>query len=459
MNFACAWFYARTQILAVSDLNLAAVDYPTQEGSNMRSGKRAWVAALTGTLVVAGGGAIAAPPAWTKPPAAQSPGDIIGAQPSHLALSVPGQFGTIPANSTRITYTSSDTNDSPTTVVGTFLEPAQPWTGPGERPLVAYAGGTQGQSDQCAPSAMLSQVIRYQPPADAIFEYDLIAIDQLLSRGMAVVITDYHDFGTPGIHDFLNRKTQGYAVLDAARAALRLPGAGLNPHTPVVLYGYSQGGMASAAAAELQPKYAPDLNVRGTYTGGPVVDPEDYIARTDGHPGVVPAIAWTLNGIAADYPDTRPALDAALNNTGKAILHDSIGKCGGGLSDLFSQPQSTSQWTTSGQPITAVINNTPVLKKAFDEQRLGGLAPSAPVRVYAARNDEGSLYPPIRAMAQSWCGHGAAVQLLTDTAMPPMSGIASTHDLSFFPSLAGSQQWMTDRLANVPAPVNCATLP
>jgi hypothetical protein len=40
-----------------------------------------------------------------------------------------------------------------------------------------------------------------------------------------------------------------------------------------------------------------------------------------------------------------------------------------------------------------------------------------------------------------------------------MSGIASTHDLSFFPSLAGSQQWMTDRLANVPAPVNCATLP
>ncbi|MQY23555.1 lipase family protein [Nocardia macrotermitis] len=426
----------------------------------MRSGKRAWVTVLAGTLIVAGGGAVVTPQAWSKPTASsQSPGAVIRAVTSRVNISAPGMPGVVPASSTRMIYASNTTNNAPTSVVGTYLEPTQPWTGPGERPLIAYAGGTQGQSDQCAPSAMLSQVVRFQPPADAIIEYDLAPIYQMLSRGMGVVITDYHDLGTPGIHDFLNRKTQGYAVLDSARAALRLPGSGLNPRSPVLLYGYSQGGMGSAAAAELQPKYAPDLNVRGAYVGAPLVDPEFYIGRNDGRPGVAPAIAWILNGIAADYPDTRPALDAALNNTGKAILHDSIGKCGGGLGDSIVQPQNTSRWTTSGQPITAVIDRTPALKKAFDEQRLGGLGPTVPVRVYTARNDDSMPYPLVRAMAASWCGHGTPVQVQADASVPPMAGIVGTHDLAFFPSAADSQQWMTDRLAGVPAPVNCAALP
>ncbi|WP_040796086.1 lipase family protein [Nocardia higoensis] len=423
----------------------------------MKSEKRVWIAALTATLTLVGTAAIAAPSAWTQPQGGG--GDLLRAEPAHLALTVPGASGAIPARSTRLVYTSSDTHDGPTTVVGTYLEPTLPWPGPGERPLVAYAGGTQGQGPECAPSAMLSQVVRFQPPADAVIEYDIIAIYQLLSRGMAVVMTDYHDYGVPGVHNFMNRKSQGYAVLDSARAALRLGNAGLHPQSPVVLYGYSQGGMAAAAAAELQPSYAPDLNVRGAYVGGPTVGLQEYIARNDGRPGVAPAIAWILNGIAADYPETRPALDAALNDTGKAILNESMGKCGGGLSNTLSQPQNTAQWTNSGQPLTVVIDSSPELKRAFDEQRLGGSAPSTPVRVYSARNDEGGTYPSVRDMAARWCGGGTPVQLDGDGSLPTLAGFLGTHNLAFFPSLANSQQWVTDRLADVPPPVNCAALP
>ncbi|MGW1739964.1 lipase family protein [Nocardia sp. NPDC001965] len=427
----------------------------------MKRKKRSWVAVLTGTLVIIGAGATVAPTAWPQPPQARGAGgDILRAEASRVALSAPGLPGTVSARSTRLTYASSDTHDAPTTVVGTFLEPTLPWTGPGERPLVAYAGGTQGQSAECAPSAMLAQVIRYQPPADMVFEYDAIAIYQLLARGMAVVMTDYHDYGTPGIHNFLNRKTQGYAVLDSARAALRLPGSGFGPASPVVLYGYSQGGMAAAAAAELQPQYAPDLNIRGAYVGGPLVGPQDYIARSDGRPGIAPAIAWILNGIAADYPDTRPVLDAALNDTGKSIMRDSIGKCGGGLSGAFVQPQDTARWTTSGQPLTAVIDSSPELKKVFDEQRLGGLTPAVPVRLYSARHDDGvAPFSAVRGVAANWCGGGAPVQLEADATVPPLSGFVGTHDVAFFPSLTTSQQWVIDRVADVPAPVNCAALP
>lgn len=438
----------------------------------MRSRIPRWAAALTGTLIVVGGGAITAPHAWTQPAAEAAndfyippaplpqggPGTIVRTEPSQLALSAPGQSGAIPARSTRIMYVSSDTHGAPTATVGTYLEPDRPWTGPGERPLVAYAVGTMGQGDQCAPSKLLSQLVEYRPPLDVIVEYDLLALYTLVARGMAVVVTDYHGLGTPDMHDYLNRTAQAYAVLDSARAALRLPGTSLTSGSPVILYGYSQGGMASAGAAELQPSYAPDLDVRGAYVGGPVVDDQYFIGFNDGRAAMAPAFAWILNGIAADYPDTGPVLDAELNETGKAILRDSADKCAV-PTGMAQQYRDTSQWTTSGEPLTTVIDRSPVLKTAFDRQRLGTLTPSVPVLIASATNDEGAPFTPIRDMAARWCGSGVTVQLDPNAAIPTVSGIAGTHVLAFFPSLAASQQWMTDRLADTPVPTNCAALP
>ncbi|WP_330230108.1 lipase family protein [Nocardia sp. NBC_00508] len=439
----------------------------------MRSRIGRVAAAVTGALLVVGGGAISAPHAWTQPAAeaaadfylppvplpSSAPGTIIRTEPSHLALSIPGGPGTIPATSTRVMYVSSDTHDAPDAVVGTYLEPAQPWTGPGDRPLIAYAVGTKGQGDQCAPSKLLAQFIQYQPPLDVIVEYDVLAIYSLLARGMAVMVTDYHGLGTPAIHDYLNRKAQAHALLDAARAALRLPGTSLAANSPVILYGYSQGGMASAGAAELQPSYAPELNVRGAYVGGPVVDDEYFIGHNDGRAALGPAFAWILNGIAANYPDTRPVLDAELNDIGKAILRESQDKCAVPLG-LAQLHQFTAQWTTSGEPLTAVIDRSPALRAAFDEQRIGTLAPSVPILIASSPNDEGAPYPPVREMAARWCGSGVPVQLDSNADIPSViTGLRATHVLAFFPSLATSQDWLSARLADQPAPSNCGALP
>ncbi|WP_433710833.1 lipase family protein [Nocardia sp. CA-084685] len=433
-------------------------------------------AALTGTLIVVGGGTATAPYAWTQPPGEQpvaeagdfylpppslpdARGAIVRAEPAPLAMSAPGQPGIVPAAATRFMYVSSDTHDAPTAVVGTYLQPSVPWTGPGERPLIAYAGGTKGQGDQCAPSRLMSQIVQADPsPLDIIFEYDLVAIRSLLNRGVAIVVTDYHGLGTPDVHDYLNRKSQAYAVLDSARAALQLPGTGLNPGTPVILYGYSQGGMASAGAAELQSSYAPDLNVRGAYVGGPVVDDEYFIGYNDGRADFAPAIAWTLNGIAADYPETRPVLDAELNDLGKAILQESLGKCAV-PTGLAQEHLRTSEWTNSGEPITAVIDRSPALRSAFAEQRLGTRAPAVPVLAASAVNDQGAPFVPVREVAAGWCGGGVPVQLEANAEIPPSSGLVGTHVIAFFPSLVASQQWLTDRLAGMPAPSNCAALP
>ncbi|MEU4317790.1 lipase family protein [Nocardia fluminea] len=385
-------------------------------------------------------------------------GAVIRTEPAHLALSAPGQPEMVPASATRIMYRSSDTHDEPTAVVGTYLEPAAPWTGPGERPLVAFAGGSKGQGDQCAPSKLLAKVVDVQPPMDVMVEFDVLALYALLARGMAVVMTDYHGLGTPAVHDFLNRKSQGYAVLDAARAALALPGNGLGAGAPVMLYGYSQGGSATGAAAELQPSYAPELNVRGAYVGAPVVDVMAFVAHSDGKAHLAPAYAWLLNGIAADYPAARAELEAELNDTGKAILAEAQGKCAvlGGIAQSFP---STAQWTTSGEPLRAVIERLPVVSQAVADQRIGNQAPAVPVLVASSRNDDVPPYHTVRSSVAQWCAGGTTVELDADLQMPAIAGTAPDHVVSFFPALDASQQWMTDRLAGHPAPTNCAGLP
>ncbi|RDI30594.1 secretory lipase [Rhodococcus sp. AG1013] len=181
-----------------------------------------WCAAAAAVIgvMVAGAPAAAAPPDFYLPPPglpAGPAGDVIRAEPMPLVWQV----------------------GVPNMVTGAYFDPALPWTGPGPRPLVSMAAGTQGQGDQCAPSRTLGDVIRYVSPSETVTSYEMVFVNALLSQGIAVVITDYEGLGTPGTHSYVNRASEAHAVLDAARAAMRLPGTALRPHAPVGFWGYS----------------------------------------------------------------------------------------------------------------------------------------------------------------------------------------------------------------------------
>ncbi len=148
-----------------------------------------------------------------------TPRQILRSENFSLALAIPGQEGQVPANATRIMYLSADTHGAPAAVTGTYLEPTLPWSGPGPRPLIAVAPGTQGQGDQCAPSKGFAELIHYSFPLDVWVSYEMITAYSLLARGMAVVMTDYYGLGTPAVHDYVNRAAEAHAVLDSIRAA------------------------------------------------------------------------------------------------------------------------------------------------------------------------------------------------------------------------------------------------
>lgn len=185
------------------------------------------------------------------------PGDLIRTEPSRLVLEPSGQLGAIMASGTRIMYRSTDTRGNPIAVTGTYFEPYNDWPGAGPRPLISYAPGTQGQGNQCAPSRMFNQGIHYSGGWDIMFNYEELFVATMVARGFAIVMTDYEGLGTAPMHTYVGRVAEGQAVLDAARAAMRLPGTSLDPHGPVAFWGYSQGGGATASAAELASQYAP----------------------------------------------------------------------------------------------------------------------------------------------------------------------------------------------------------
>ena len=167
------------------------------------------------------------------------PGDLIRTEPSRLALEPSGQLGAFVGTGTRIMYRSTDAQGHPVAVTGTYIEPDVPWPGNGPRPLLAYATGPYGAGEQCAPSRLFNQGIHFSQGFDLMFNVEEGLIATMLARGFAIVVTDGVGMGIHGPQSpqCLNRVAAGTAMIDAARAAMKLPGTSLDPHGPVAFWG------------------------------------------------------------------------------------------------------------------------------------------------------------------------------------------------------------------------------
>ncbi|KQU37694.1 lipase family protein [Rhodococcus sp. Leaf233] len=388
-----------------------------------------------------------------SPLPAGAAGDVIRSEPSHLALSVPGIGGTLPGEATRIMYRSTDSNDDANAVTGTYIDPAAPWTGPGPRPLVVLAPGTQGQGDQCAPSKMLNNVITYTPPLGFMVEYEVLAAYSLLSQGYGVVITDYEGLGTPGAHTYVNRASEAHAVLDAARAARQLQGTKISGDGPVAAYGYSQGGGAAAAAAEIADEYAPELDLVGTYAGAPPADLKATLEQVDGTI-LTGVIGYTLNGLLNSDPGLQPIVDENINDAGKAMLNLVANQCVG-ETILNVGLHRTNEYTKTGEPLSVVLDRLPVAQEILAKNKIGERTPNAPVLIQSGTSDDIVPHGQAVELAGDWCGKGATVQLSSAQVPAIVPGSGAGHLIPDILGLGEAQSWIKDRFYGVPAPSNC----
>ncbi|MDT0309313.1 lipase family protein [Streptomyces sp. DSM 44917] len=409
--------------------------------------RRSAVAALTSVVVAAGavvalaaGGPASGAEGFYQPPAplpAGRDGDVIRSEPV--------EYLDGGATATRIMYLSRNIRGEQIPVTGLLLVPDQPWTGRGPRPLVAYGSATVGAGDECA----LSRTMAGEGRPDSLSDQIGIFINPLLERGMAVVVTDYEGMGTPGEHTFMIREPQGYAVLDALRAAQRLRGTGLDPRGPVAITGYSQGAAAAASAAELAADHAPDLNLLGVYAGATPTDIAAVARQADrGYAGGVVGLAVLAANAA--YPELE--VTRALNSRGLEMLETIRDLCtmeiGGEY--LFLDSRTV---TRDGRSLADHLARAPYDRIAR-EQEIGHTAPAVPVLVEHPLTDDLVPYRLGRELASDWCEGGATVEFRTIHNLLPFlfSHVGATE------TAAGhSAEWLTGRFNGRPARSTCGS--
>ncbi|MFE6646521.1 lipase family protein [Nocardioides sp. NPDC057772] len=414
-------------------------------------------AADTRTTVVSRGVEI---PAFYNPPATlpEADGELVRTEPLRLGvgLSIPG-IGSLPGNATRVMYKTTDNNGAPAAVTGAYIEPFAAWSGAGDRPLVVVAPGTMGQGDQCSASLGLERPIFFNGRTVSV-GYEDIGIYRLLARGVAVMVTDYVGLGaTDRLHTYVDRIDGGHAVLDAARAALRVPDASVTSDSRVALYGYSQGGGASGSAAELAAAYAPEVNLVGAYVGAPPADLRETALGIDGS-ALVAALGWTINGLAQSNPELRPILDENLNAKGKAALADLSTACVGDGIVRYTFQRSTG-WTTTGESLDDIIEREPAVQAIMAEQKLGNLAPRIPVRLATGTQDDIVPHEQSRQLAVDWCAQGAKVTYQAVVLPNLGDGLITNHVTPLLVDQTAAVNWITDRVGGAAAGSNCATLP
>jgi hypothetical protein len=325
-----------------------------------------------------------------EPPAdlaGYAPGDLVRAEPMQAFL-LPGVR--LRARGWRVLYRSTGACGEPTAVSGTVLLPATPRAEP--TPLVGFAIGTHGMGDAAAPSRLLARGL----------DYEAASIAMVLAHGWAVAITDYQGLGTPGDHTYLVGRALGPNVLDCMRAA-----RGLHPHElpadgPAAVVGYSEGGAAAGWAAQLQPTYAPDVALRAVVAGAAPADPELGGRELEGTFFSFFA-AYGAIGYAAAYPELQ--LEPLLTPDGRARL-SSVRN-----STIVGAALRGPHFARGSDLTTPSILDLPDWQARFGENRLGAIAPPAPVLLHHAPPDAVVRFRQSITLRDEWRALGADARL------------------------------------------------
>ncbi|WP_245154406.1 lipase family protein [Rhodococcus sp. 1R11] len=410
-------------------------------------------AVLASSVALLGAPAAQADPVddFYVPPAqiVDDPGAVLRTQPMSLFAALPGPDGVYPVQAKRVLYTSRTQDDSPVGVSGAFIETEVPWRGAGPRPTIVVAPGTVGQADQCAPSrAFPTTVNAVTQPLSISANQEALSSTLWGSMGANVFVTDYIGLGTPGVHTYVNRVEQAHAVLDGARAANELLG---DADAPVGIWGYSQGGGAAAAAAELAAEYAPEVNLKGTWAGAPTADLLEVLKTVDGTL-IGGVIGYALNGFVERDPSLLPLIDERLTDHGKAVLSDLSTQCIGDT--ILKYPfLRTESLTIDGKSMLDNLGAIPQAGPILEAQRIGRSTPNAPVMITSGINDDTVPYGQARQLAQDWCGRGATVEFRTNPLPPILQGAVLPNH--FGPQLidgygGAAATFLMDRFADVP---------
>jgi alpha-beta hydrolase superfamily lysophospholipase len=291
------------------------------------------------------------PPSFYEPPPdvlAGPPGSVIDRLELHAP---PGLRGWA------VLYRSTGISGEPIAVSGLVLAASG---GPPPR-LIAWAHGTTGIADACAPS-------REGLPS-------LAGLAALPGLGYAIAATDYEGLGTAGLHPYMVGPSEGRSVLDSLRAAAAV--LDIPPTAPAAIVGISQGGHAALWAGESQAGYADELDIAGVVAASPPIDLRAVQAAVLDREAT-DAIAWmeSLLVVAAWHDVLGAPVDGMLTNEGRHILDRLAREC----------PWQVQAPTET--PFLVDPKSVPEWQRLLEANSPGHARSRAAILVLAARGDE-----------------------------------------------------------------------
>lgn len=353
--------------------------------------------------------------------AASEPGTVLRSEAVELTGPLAGASGW------RILYRSTTASDEPAVVSAMVLVPegATPADG---RPVVAWAHGTTGIADRCAPSTTGN--LFYD-------DYGQVGRD-LLDQGFVVAATDYHGLGTPGVHSYHVSEELARATIDSVRAVHAFDDAGLlTPQWMAI--GHSEGGLAVLAVDERVELAPAELDYRGAVVAAPsaqlgLIGPAMFAIDGRGYGALL------LEALA----EVEPRLDPAVALGPKAATREALLTHGcweeamPGFDDVEPAEMLASEevGTLFAETLEIYAGNDPAES-------------SGPLLVVQGEADD-AVPPPLTAqLVEKLCTAGVVVDFRTY----PATG----HDEVMAASLEDTRAWFAARLAGDEAPSVCPT--
>lgn len=348
------------------------------------------------------------------------PGQILKQEP--MGISVPAGGSAV-----RVLYRSERPDGTPTVSSGMVFLPSG--DAPDQsRPVVAWAHGTIGLGDRCAPSRSA------QPLADMNW------LGGMLEQGWVVAATDYAGLGTAGTSGYLIGGSEARDVLNSVRAARSLS---LDAGRSYALFGHSQGGHSVLWATD-QAGYAPELTLVATAAGAPAAElPALFNEQYQQGP------SWVIGpDIATTWPVFYPDLDvvAALTENGLAHAQEIAEQCAAesGVGALVRSKLKEDFFKVN--PLTI-----PSWRAASQAETPPPATPDIPLFIAQSLSDQIVLPNTTALLNRRFCEAGSDLELLW------IDGV--THQKTAITVGPQVTEWLAARFAGEPTAPTCAEPP
>ncbi len=404
-------------------------------GVGRRRLARAIGAMVAGLVLVASmAGAATSAPLYPEPdpdPFYATPADIADRKPGDvIATRVMPPLAIFPETTvTVVRFRSTSSEGKPIAATTTVLTPKAHRA---DGPLLSFQHIINGLGSECSVSRVLytgdpNLIVREAPGWNV-----------LLARGWSVALPDH--LGPNFAYGAA--KLGGQITLDGIRAVKQVTELGVQ-RSPVAMVGYSGGGMATAWAAALQPKYAPELDIAGAAMGGVPMNLVKMLEGLGLNPHPVFGLAFAAGfGLEREYP-TRFPLSEQLNERGLAARAQIANSC---TNDILST--GAGHGALDFAKTTSMINDD-TARAVVEENSLelyDGV-PKTPVFEWHSPID-GLI--PIDAVVNTdkrWCAAGAKVQA-EQIPVPD-------HLTAAVLGIPAALNWLDARFRGEPAPSNC----